>query len=397
MKTVDDYHFQNKRALVRVDFNVPYDKDYNITDDTRIRRALPTIRKILNDGGSVVLMSHLGRPKGEVNEKYSLKPVASHLEKLLDGKVKFCNDCIGADTRQQAEQLQPGEVLLLENTRFHGGEKKGDSAMAMSLADLGDVYVNDAFGSAHRAHASTTIVADYFDEQSKMFGYLMADEIANAREVITNTKRPFAAIIGGAKVSDKIKLIDKLLDQVDHLLIGGGMSYTFWKAQGGDVGKSIVEEDQLELANQLIDKAKAMGNQLLLPRDTIIADLFDNDAHTDEAQSNAIPEGWMGLDIGPQARKEYANVIESAQTILWNGPMGVFEMEKFQNGTKAVAEAVAASTDKGAFSLVGGGDSVSAVTKFRLQDRISFVSTGGGALLEFFEGHELPGIQAIEK
>lgn len=397
MKTVDNYNFQDKKALIRVDFNVPYDDNYNITDDTRIKRSLPTIRKILNDGGSVILMSHLGRPKGEYNEKYSLKPVAAHLEKLLETKVQFAEDCIGAETRLQAQELKAGDVLLLENTRFHAGEKKGDEAMAMSLADLGNVYVNDAFGSAHRAHASTAVVAKYFDEESKLFGYLMADEVAHARKVLENTRRPFTAIIGGAKVSDKIQLIDQLLDKVDNLLIGGGMSYTFWKAKGGQIGKSLVEEEQLDLAKQLMGKAESTGVKLLLPKDSIIADLFDNEAHTDEADSNAIQDGWMGLDIGPKAREEYAEVIKSSQTILWNGPMGVFEMEPFRYGTKAVAEAVAAATQSNdAFSLIGGGDSVSAINKFGFADQVSFVSTGGGAMLEFFEGKTLPGIQAIE-
>ncbi|MDX2003399.1 MAG: phosphoglycerate kinase [Chitinophagales bacterium] len=393
--TIDQYNFKGKRALTRVDFNVPLDEQRQITDDTRIKAALPSIRKILSDGGSVVLMSHLGRPKGGPEPKYSLEHVVDHLSQLLGTEVFFCDDCVGKHAEQMAAALQPGQVLMLENTRFHAEEEKGDRAFAEQLSKLGDVYVNDAFGTAHRAHASTTIVADFFNEGDKLFGYLMDAEVANADKVLKAAEQPFTAIIGGAKVSDKILIIENLLDKLDNLIIGGGMAYTFIKATGGQIGKSLVEEDKLELAKELITKCKSKGVRLLLPADSIIADKFDANANAKEADSNAIPNDWMGLDIGPKAVKVYTDTILASKTILWNGPMGVFEMEQFKQGTVAIAKAVAEATDKGAFSLVGGGDSVAAVNEFGLDDRMSFVSTGGGAMLEYFEGKELPGIKAI--
>ena len=394
MKTIDQLNFSGKKALIRVDFNVPLDADFNITDDNRIQGALPTIKKILVDGGSVILMSHLGRPKeGPVN-KYSLKHIVNHLSQQLNVDVQFAEDCIGAQAKQLAAGLQPGQVLLLENLRFYKEEEKGDEAFAGKLAELGDVYVNDAFGTAHRAHASTAIVAKFFP-QAKYFGYLMAGELANAEKVLNNPKAPFTAIMGGAKVSDKILLIERLLDKVNNLIIGGGMAYTFAKAQGGSIGKSLVEEDKLTLANELIAKAKDRGVNLLLPVDSVIADNFSNDANTATAQNHSIKEGWMGLDIGPESIKKFTGIIKESNTILWNGPMGVFEMEKFEAGTKAVAEAVAEATRNGAFSLIGGGDSAAAVSKFGFEDQVSYVSTGGGALLEYMEGKELPGVKAI--
>ena len=394
MKTIDQLNFSGKKALIRVDFNVPLDADFNITDDNRIQGALPTIKKILVDGGSVILMSHLGRPKeGPVN-KYSLKHIVNHLSQQLNVDVQFAEDCIGAQAKQLAAGLQPGQVLLLENLRFYKEEEKGDEAFAGKLAELGDVYVNDAFGTAHRAHASTAIVAKFFP-QAKYFGYLMAGELANAEKVLNNPKAPFTAIMGGAKVSDKILLIERLLDKVNNLIIGGGMAYTFAKAQGGSIGKSLVEEDKLTLANELIAKAKDRGVNLLLPVDSVIADNFSNDANTATAQNHSIKEGWMGLDIGPESIKKFTGIIKESNTILWNGPMGVFEMEKFEAGTKAVAQAVAEATRNGAFSLIGGGDSAAAVSKFGFEDQVSYVSTGGGALLEYMEGKELPGVKAI--
>jgi len=394
MKTIDQVSFLGKKALIRVDFNVPLDKDYNITDDNRMTAALPTIKKILTDGGEVILMSHLGRPKDGPTEKYSLKHIVAHLSDLLGQQVQFADDCIGAEALKKAKDLQKGEVLLLENLRFYKEEEKGDLAFAEKLAKLCDVYVNDAFGTAHRAHASTSIIAQFFPE-GKYFGYLMAGELANAEKVLNNPERPFTAIMGGAKVSDKIELIERLLDKVDNLIIGGGMAYTFAKAQGGNIGKSLVEADKLDLALSLIKKAKDKGINLLLPTDSIIADNFANDANTDTAQNNAIKDGWMGLDIGPDSIKAFSKVVEQSKTILWNGPMGVFEMEKFEAGTKAIAEAVVKATENGAFSLIGGGDSAAAVAKFGFTNDVSYVSTGGGALLEYMEGKELPGVKAI--
>jgi phosphoglycerate kinase len=396
MKTVDQINFLGKKALVRVDFNVPLDKDYNITDDNRMTAALPTINKILKDGGEVILMSHLGRPKGGPEEKYSLKHLIPHLSDLLGQMVEFADDCIGQEAVEKARGLEKGEVLLLENLRFYKEEEKGDKDFAEKLAALGDVYVNDAFGTAHRAHASTAVIAQFFPE-AKCFGYLMAAELANAEKVLNNAEKPFTAIMGGAKVSDKIELIERLLDKVDNLIIGGGMAYTFAKAQGGSIGKSLVEEDKLDLANSLIAKAKAKGVNLLLPADSIVADNFSNDANTDTAQNDSIKDGWMGLDIGPVSIKEFSKVVEGSKTILWNGPMGVFEMEKFEQGTKAIAEAVVKATENGAFSLIGGGDSAAAVAKFNFTHDVSYVSTGGGALLEYMEGKELPGVKAINE
>jgi len=394
MKTIDQISFAGKKALVRVDFNVPLDKDYNITDDNRMTAALPTINKILKDGGAVILMSHLGRPKGGPEEKFSLKHLVPHLSDLLGQQVEFADDCIGPEAVEKAGALQSGEVLLLENLRFYKEEENGDAGFAEKLSKLGDIYVNDAFGTAHRAHASTAVIAQFFPN-AKYFGYLMAAELQNAEKVLNNAARPFTAIMGGAKVSDKIELIERLLDKVDSLIIGGGMAYTFAKAQGGKIGKSLVEEDKLSLALELIDKAKSKGVNLLLPTDSIVADNFSNDAHTGIAQNNAIEDGWMGLDIGPDSIGEFTKVVEGSKTILWNGPMGVFEMEKFEKGTKAIADAVVKATENGAFSLIGGGDSAAAVAKFNLTDDVSYVSTGGGALLEYMEGKELPGVKAI--
>ncbi len=390
--------------MVRVDFNVPLDKNYHITDDTRIRAALPTINHILNDGGAVILMSHLGRPQkkrkddGSIDvEKFTLQHVVDHLAELLHRPVHFASDTVGEKAQSMAANLQSGEVLLLENTRFEAGEEKGDETMARQLAALGDVYVNDAFGSAHRAHVSTTTVAQFFPKDRKTFGYLMQKEIENADKVLNNPDRPLTAIVGGAKVSDKILLLEKLIDFANDLLIGGGMAYTFLKAQGGQVGKSLVEEDKLDLAKDLLEKAKAKGVHIYLPEDSIIADDFANEAQHRLANSMEIPDGWMGLDIGEKARTAFSDVIKASKTIMWNGPMGVFEMANFAVGTVTVAKAVAEATQKGAFSLVGGGDSVAAVNKSGLSDQISFVSTGGGAMLEYLEGKKLPGIKAMSE
>lgn len=392
---ITDYNFKGKKALVRVDFNVPLNDNQEITDDTRIMAALPTIKKILGDGGAVILMSHLGRPKSGPEYKFSLRHLVDYLSEKIGVKVLFANDTIGQEPKTMAAGLDEGQVLLLENTRFHAGETKGDRELAQQLASLADVYVNDAFGTAHRAHASTTIVADFFEPENKMFGFLMEAEVNNADRVLQNAEHPFTAILGGAKVSDKIEVIENLLDKVDNLIIGGGMAYTFFRAQGGNIGNSLVEEDKLDLAKELMSRCKDKGVNLYLPVDSIAADEFDANANTQTVSSSDIPDGWMGLDIGPKAVDAYADVIKGSKTILWNGPMGVFEMEKFQNGTKSIAEAVASATDHGAFSLVGGGDSVAAVNQFNLNSRISFVSTGGGAMLEYFEGKELPGIKAI--
>lgn len=394
MNTIDFLNFSGKKALIRVDFNVPLDDKFNITDDNRMVGAVPTIEKILNDGGSVILMSHLGRPKDGPTEKYSLRHLVRHLAILLNRDVQFADDCIGESAVSKAKELKSGEVLLLENLRFYKEEEKGDEAFAGKLASLGDVYVNDAFGTAHRAHASTAIIAKFFPA-AKYFGYLMAGELANAEKILNHAERPFTAIMGGAKVSDKILLIEKLLEKVDNLIVGGGMAYTFAKALGGQIGNSLVEEDKLDLALELLKKAKAKNVILLLPVDSVIADAFAADANTSIAQNDAIPAGWMGLDIGPESVKSFSSVVKSSKTILWNGPMGVFEMEKFETGTKSVAEAVVEATKKGAFSLIGGGDSAAAVAKFGFEDEVSYVSTGGGALLEYMEGKELPGVKAI--
>ncbi|HVW15766.1 MAG TPA: phosphoglycerate kinase [Mucilaginibacter sp.] len=395
MKTVDQIRFLGKRALIRVDFNVPLDADFNITDDNRMTAALPTIKKILNDGGAVILMSHLGRPKEGPTDKYSLRHLVPHLSDLLGQQVEFANDCIGQEAVDKSKALASGQVLLLENLRFYKEEEKGDKDFAQKLAALGDIYVNDAFGTAHRAHASTAVIAQFFPEDAKCFGYLMAAELNNAEKVLNNAERPFTAIMGGAKVSDKIELIEQLMNKVDNLIIGGGMAYTFAKAQGGKIGKSLVEEDKLDLANAILKKAKEKNINLLLPTDSIIADNFSNDANTDTAQNDNIKDGWMGLDIGPDSIKAFSKIVEASKTILWNGPMGVFEMSKFEQGTKAIAEAVVKATENGAFSLIGGGDSAAAVAKFGLTNEVSYVSTGGGALLEYMEGKELPGVKAI--
>ncbi len=394
MKTIDNHNFKNEKALIRVDFNVPLDKEYNITDDTRIRAAIPTIKKILADGGSVILMSHLGRPKEGPAEKYSLKHLVAHISKLTNTSVKFADDCIGASATQLSSELKPGEILLLENLRFYKEEEKGDSAFAKKLAALGTVYVNDAFGTAHRAHASTAVIAENFPGK-KFFGYVMAGELANADKVLLHAEKPFTAIMGGAKVSDKILIIEQLMNRVNNLLIGGGMAFTFVKAMGGTIGSSLCEEDKLDLALSIIEKAKAKNVNLILPVDTIIADKFDANANSKTCNINEIPDGWMGLDIGPESEKLFNATIASSKTILWNGPAGVFEFEKFSHGTKAVANAIADATSKGAFSLIGGGDSAAAISKFNLTDKVSYVSTGGGALLEYIEGKELPGVTAI--
>jgi phosphoglycerate kinase len=394
MKTINDINFDSRRALIRVDFNVPLDKSFNVTDDNRIQATIPTLKKILKDGGSCVLMSHLGRPKDGPEEKYSLKHTLKRTEELLGVPVKFASDCISEEAFKMSNDLKPGEVLLLENLRFYKEEEKGDVGFAQKLARHGHVYVNDAFGTAHRAHASTTIVAQFFKD--KCAGLVMAAELDNAKKVLENATKPFTAIMGGAKISDKLLIIEKMLDVVDNLIIGGGMAYTFFKALGGNIGKSLVEEDKLELAKELIQKAKLKGVQLHLPIDSVIADKFDANANIDIANNNVIKDGWMGLDIGPQAIQIFSKVVENSKTILWNGPMGVFEMEKFEKGTKAIAEAVVKATQKGAFSLIGGGDSAAAVAKFGFDNDVSYVSTGGGALLEYFEGKVLPGVKALE-
>ncbi len=394
MKTIDSINFQGKRALIRVDFNVPLNAEFQITDDTRMQAAVPTIKKILSDGGSVVLMSHLGRPKEGAVDKYSLNHIVKHLSDITAANVLFANDCISEDSYNKSSNLKAGEILLLENLRFYKEEEKGDEAFAEKLAKHGDVYVNDAFGTAHRAHASTTIVAKFFPN-AKVFGYVMANELKNAEKVMNHADRPFTAIMGGAKVSDKILLIEKLLDTVNSIIIGGGMAYTFAKAMGGSIGGSLVEEDKLPLALQLIEKAKAKGVNLALPVDSIIADAFNNDANISIANNDSIPDGWMGLDIGENSIKTFKEIIGNSKTILWNGPMGVFEMSNFENGTKQIALAVVEATKNGAFSLIGGGDSAAAVAKFNLTDDVSYVSTGGGALLEYMEGKVLPGVAAI--
>ncbi|HXL58125.1 MAG TPA: phosphoglycerate kinase [Chitinophagaceae bacterium] len=392
-------NFANEKALIRVDFNVPLDKKtFEITDDTRMRATVPTIKKILSDGGSVILMSHLGRPKEGPEDKYSLKHLVKYLSQLLDGvAVQFTDDCIGQQAADKAAALKPGQVLLLENLRFYKQEEKGDEAFAEKLSKLGDVYVNDAFGTAHRAHASTAVIAKFFPGNKKMFGLLMEGEVESAEKVLHKSQKPFTAIIGGAKVSDKILIIENLLERATDIIIGGGMAYTFFKAQGGEVGSSLCEDDRLDTAKDLMKKADEKGVCIHLPADSIIADKFAADANISGALSNNIPEGWMGLDIGQMAIETFTKVIHHSKTILWNGPMGVFEMEKFQHGTKCIATAIAEATQKGAFSLVGGGDSVAAVNQFGFAKKVSYVSTGGGALLEYFEGKELPGIAAIKE
>ena len=399
MSKFSDFNFKGHKALVRVDFNVPLDDKYSITDDTRMTATIPTIKKILADGGSIILMSHLGRPKDGPTDKYSLKHLVNHLHKLLGGdtKVFFADDCIGSQAELTASMLRAGEVLLLENLRFHKEEEKGDEAFAKKLSALGDVYVNDAFGTAHRAHASTAVIAKFYEPANKMFGLLMEAEVKSADKVMHNNEKPFTAIIGGAKVSDKILIIENLLERATDIIIGGGMAYTFLKARGGNIGASLCEDDRLQTALDILEKAKQKNVSIHLPETSVIADKFAADANTKDCPSDQIPDGWMGLDIGPKAVGIFSEIINKSKTILWNGPMGVFEMEKFQNGTKAIALAVSEATSHGAFSLVGGGDSVAAVNKFNLADKVSYVSTGGGALLEYFEGKVLPGIEAMEE
>ncbi len=414
MQLIDNFNFAGKKAIVRVDFNVPLNKETGeVSDDTRIRGALPTIKKIIADGGAAILMSHMGRPKQNPDPKFSLKQIVPAIEKYL-GKIQFCDDCMKAD--EQAKNLKPGEILLLENLRFYAEEEgkprmekedpKYDEAkkalkaaqkdFAKKLASYADVYVNDAFGTAHRKHGSTAVIADYFDEHNKMFGFLINNELKAMDKVLNEAQRPFTAIMGGAKVSDKIMIIENLLDRVDNLIIGGGMTYTFVKAQGGKIGNSLCEEDKLDVALEVLNKAKAKGVKVFLPIDAVNADKFDANANTNVSKTNETPDGWMGLDIAEESIKVFSDVISNSKTVLWNGPMGVFEMDKFAKGTSAVAQAVAAATQKnGAFTLIGGGDSVAAINKNKLADKVSYVSTGGGAMLEYMEGKVLPGIEAI--
>ncbi len=393
MKTINDFNFENKKALIRVDFNVPLNDNFEVTDATRIISAKPTIIKILEDGGSCVLMSHLGRPKG-AQEEFSLKHIISEIEDVLGVEVQFASDCIGEEAAKKAEALQPGQILLLENLRFHDEEKKGDEAFAEKLSKYGDIYVNDAFGTAHRAHASTTIVAQFFPE-AKCFGSLLAKEIESIDKVLNNSEKPVLAVLGGAKVSSKITVIENILDKVDHLIIGGGMSFTFIKAQGGKIGNSICEDDKMELALDILKQAEAKNVQVHIPVDVVAADDFSNDANTQVVNINEIPDGWEGIDAGPKSLENFDKVVNQCKTILWNGPLGVFEMENFAQGTIALGHSIANSTKNGAFSLVGGGDSVAAVKQFGFEDKVSYVSTGGGAMLESLEGKTLPGIAAI--
>lgn len=395
MSDIHSYNFAGKRALIRVDFNVPLDKEtFEITDDTRIRAAAPTILHILKNGGSVVLMSHLGRPKDGADDRFSLRHIVKHTSEILGVPVKFADDCIDENSLKMSSELKPGEVLMLENVRFHKRETAGTESFAEQLAKHGDVFVNDAFGTAHRAHASTTVIAKFFPKD-KMFGFLLEAEIKSVDKVLNSDEKPLTAIVGGAKVSSKITIIQRLLDTVDNLIVGGGMAYTFVKAKGGKVGNSLVEDDYLDMALKIIEEAKAKGVNLYIPTDTIIADKFDNNANRKEVKIGEIPDGWMGLDTGSETSKACREIIANSKLILWNGPMGVFEMENFQQGTKDVANAIVEATEKGAFSLIGGGDSVAAINKFNLADKVSYVSTGGGAMLEYLEGIELPGIKAI--
>ncbi|HEY9083885.1 MAG TPA: phosphoglycerate kinase [Vicingaceae bacterium] len=394
MNTIDNFNFSGKKVLIRVDFNVPLNDKFEVTDDTRISASIPSIKKILNDGGAVILMSHLGRPKDGPEEKFSLKHTISTLEKLIGTTILFANDCIGNEATEKAAQLKSGDVLLLENLRFYTEETKGDIAFAEKLAKLGDVYVNDAFGTAHRAHASTAIIAQFFPH-NKYFGYLLAKEIESVSKVLKNNVKPVTAIVGGAKVSSKIIIIENLLDSIDNLIIGGGMVFTFIKALGGNIGNSLVEDDFLATAKEILEKAKAKNVTVFLPEDSVTSTAFNNESEVKIFDTNDIPYGWMGLDIGEKAIAAYSNCIKNSKTILWNGPMGVFEMSNFEKGTKTVAEAIADATSNGAFSLVGGGDSVAAVNQFNLAEKMSHVSTGGGAMLEYLEGKTLPGIAAI--
>ncbi|MXP05720.1 MULTISPECIES: phosphoglycerate kinase [unclassified Apibacter] len=394
MKTVNDFNFNGKKALIRVDFNVPQDENLKVTDNTRIVSAKPTIDKILKDGGSVILMTHLGRPKGQVTDKYSLKHIVDEVSKVLGVPVKFVDECVGPKAEKAAAELKPGEVLLLENLRFHNEEEKGDEGFAKELAKLGDIYVNDAFGTAHRAHASTAIIAKFFPS-NKCFGLLMAKELDAIQKVLKTGEKPVTAILGGSKVSSKITIIENILPVVDNLIIGGGMTYTFIKAQGGKIGNSICEDDKQELALDILKKAKEKGVKVYLPEDSVIGDDFSNDANRKVVDTNDIPDGWEGLDVGPKTIKTFSDVILASKTILWNGPLGVFEMPNFAVGTKAIGDAIGEATKNGAFSLVGGGDSVAFVKQNNYTDKVSYVSTGGGAMLESLEGRELPGVAAI--
>lgn len=417
MQTMDLFNFAGKKAFVRVDINVPLDENFNITDDTRIRAAIPTLKKILKDGGSVIIGSHLGRPKGPT-EKFSLKHTLAHLSELLGVDVKFANDCISEEAAAMAASLNPGEALLLENLRFYAEEegkprglaedaseediaaakkavKESQKEFTKKLASYADVYVNDAFGTAHRAHASTTLIAEHFDSDHKLFGYLLAKEVDSVEKVLKETQRPFTAIMGGSKVSSKIEVITSLLDKVDNLILGGGMTYTFVKADGGEIGNSLVEMDKLDLAKEIVELAKQKGVNLILPTDAKIADKFSNDADTGYVKADEIPAGWLGLDVGPESEELFANIIKESKTILWNGPVGVFEFDNFDHGSKALTDAIVEATSNGAFSLVGGGDSVACINKFKQADQVSYVSTGGGALLEMIEGKTLPGVKAI--
>ena len=392
--SIENVSLAGEKVLLRVDFNVPLNAEFEITDDSRMRAAVPTIEKILKDGGSVIIMSHLGRPKEGPEDKFSLRHIVKHLSDLLHTDVQFANDCIGNEAVEKAAALQAGQVLLLENLRFYKEETKGDRDFTQKLAALGTFYVNDAFGTAHRAHASTAIIAEFFPGK-KAFGFVMGQEVANAIKVMANPERPFTAIVGGAKVSDKILIVENLLSIANNIIIGGGMAYTFFKAQGGIIGNSLCEDERLDTCLEILQKAKEKGVNIYLPMDSTIADKFAPDATTTNCESNGIPSGWMGLDIGKKAAADFKEVVLNSKTILWNGPMGVFEMEAFENGTKTIAEAVATATENGAFSLIGGGDSAAAVYKFGFENQVSYVSTGGGALLEYFEGKELPGIAAI--
>ena len=397
MQTIHNYDFSGKKALIRVDFNVPLDENFEITDDNRMRAALPTIQKVLDGGGSPIIMSHLGRPKGGPEDKYSMRHLVEHLSNLLGGTtVRMASDCIGEKVKNVVADLKPGEVLILENLRFHKGEEKGDEEFARQLAENGDCWINDAFGTAHRAHASTAVIAKFFPND-KMFGYLIESELDSLKKVVKEPKRPFTAIMGGAKVSSKITIIENMLDKVDNLILGGGMTYTFVKANGGEVGNSICETDFLDTARNIEKMAKEKGVNLIIASDVVAADDFSENANTKILPANKIPEGWQGLDAGPESIAKFKEVIENSATILWNGPVGVFEMDKFAEGSKAVGEAIVKATKKGAFSLVGGGDSVACVNKFNLADGMSYISTAGGALLEYLEGITLPGIAAVRE
>lgn len=396
MKTISDFNFSNKKAIIRVDFNVPLNEQFQVTDDNRIAAAKPTIDKIVNDGGTAILMSHLGRPKNGPEDQFSLKHIVPKAEEVLGRKITFVSDSIGSEVEKTVANSQPGDIILLENLRFYKEEEAGDKSFAEKIAKLGDIYVNDAFGTAHRAHASTAIIADFFPE-NKCFGYLLAKEIESIDKVLNNSQKPVVAVLGGSKVSSKITIIENILDKIDHMIIGGGMMFTFIKAQGGHIGNSIVEDDKLDLALEILKKAKEKNVQIHIPVDVIAADAFDNNANTQTVDADNIPAGWQGLDVGPKTLEEFKPVILNAKTILWNGPLGVFEMEKFAQGTITLGDFIAEATKKGAFSLVGGGDSVAAVKQFGLEDQMSYVSTGGGAMLEMLEGKILPGIAAISK